>query len=125
MTEQYRNDIKKTSGVVNTLIDKTNDKTGITDYFNINGKREKCLNVISNGFCKYFTNVGKELAENIPNSKKHNNDYMNTHANKNSIYLTPTNSDEILKIITDMKSKKSSGHRSTKQFKISKSCPDI
>ena len=54
--------------------------------------------------------MGKELAENIPNSKKHNNEYMNTHANKNSIYLTQTNSDEILKIITDMKNKKSSGH---------------
>ena len=27
-----------------------------------------------------------------------------------SIYLTPTNSDEILKIITDLKNKKSSGH---------------
>ena len=54
--------------------------------------------------------MGKELAEKIPNSKKHNNEYMDTHTNNNSIYLTPTNSDEILKIITDLKNKKSSGH---------------
>ena len=54
--------------------------------------------------------MGKDLAENIPNSKKHNNEYMKSHANNNYIYLTPTNSDEILQIITDMKNKKSSGH---------------
>ena len=35
---------------------------------------------------------------------------MGTHTNNNSIYLTPTNSDEILKIITDLQNKKSSGH---------------
>ena len=60
LLEKYKNGIKKTWGVINTLkIGKTNDKTGITDYFNINGKRETCLTAISNGFCKYFTNVGK------------------------------------------------------------------
>ena len=56
--------------------------------------------------------MGKELAENIPNSKKikNNNQYINSHANKKSTYLTPTYCDEILKIITDMKNKKSRGH---------------
>ena len=36
--------------------------------------------------------------------------HMDTHTNNNSIYLTPTNYDEILKIITDLENKKSSGH---------------
>jgi hypothetical protein len=110
LLEQYRNNIRKTWGVINTLIGKTRDKTGITDTFVINGKKETCLDKISNGFCKYFTNVGKNLAENIPHSKKHCKEYMNTNANNNSIYLTPTSSDEILKIITSLKGKKSSGH---------------
>ena len=52
----------------------------------------------------------KNWPKKIPISKKHNNEYMDTHTNDNSIYLTPTNSDEILKIITDLKNKKSSGH---------------
>ena len=63
LLEQYRNNIKKTWGVINTLIGKTNDKTGITDSFNINGQRETCLNAISNGFCNYFTNAGRKISQ--------------------------------------------------------------
>ena len=43
-------------------------------------------------------------------AKKQNNEYTKSHANNNCIHLTPTNWEEILKIITDMKNKKSCGH---------------
>ena len=35
---------------------------------------------------------------------------MNTNANINYIYLAPTSSEDILKIITSMKGKQNSGH---------------
>ena len=78
LLEQYKNDIRKNMFFCNTLIGQTNDKTGITDSFNINGTRETCLTAISNGFCKYFTNVGKELAEKKSQIAK--NIIMNTWA---------------------------------------------
>jgi len=76
----------------------------------INGHKETCPDNTSNGFCKYFTNVSKPLPESSHDSKKHCTENMNTNANIYSIYLTPTSSEEILKIITSMEGKKSSGH---------------
>jgi len=97
LLEQYGNNIWKTWGVVNTLIGKTRNKTAITDSFVINGQKETCPGQILNDFCKYFTNVGKTPGENIPDSKKHCSEYMNTKANTNSIYFTATSSEEMLK----------------------------
>ena len=73
---------------------------------------------ISSGLCKYFTNVGKTLAENIPDNKTHCTYYMNDNANRNSLYLTPTRSEVILRIIIIMDEKTSSGYDSIKLLSV-------
>ena len=64
---------------------------------------------IANAFCDYFTNVGPSYAQNIPTSKKHCTQYMG-NSNPNTLFINPTDTQEILNIIKNMKPKTSSGH---------------
>ena len=123
--EQYKNNIRKTWAVINTLIGKTRDKVGITDICVINGQKETCPDTISNGFFKCLTNVSKTLAGNIPDSKKHCTEYMNTNANIYPIYFTPISSKEILKIIISVKGKKSGGHGGNNSILLHKIIPPV
>ena len=50
---QYKQDIRKTWGVVNTLIGRTNDKTSISEKFKIQNKITNDANYISNEFCNF------------------------------------------------------------------------
>jgi len=119
LLEQYRNNI------INTLICKTRETNGITDTFVINGHKETCPDTISNGFCKYFTNVSKILGENIPDSNNYFTEYMNTNVNINYIYLTPTSSETTLKIINSIKGEKSSEHYGTNSIVLRKIKPSV
>ena len=51
---QYKQDIRKTWGVVNALIGRTNDKTSISEKFKIKNKITNDANYISNEFCIFF-----------------------------------------------------------------------
>ena len=64
---------------------------------------------IVNGFNDYFANVGKEQASKIPNSKKHFKDFLRGSCNF-SLFLHPTNQEEVYKIVNSFKNKKSYGH---------------
>jgi hypothetical protein len=64
---------------------------------------------IANGFCRYYSEIGKTLADNIPPPPKHFDHYMSNN-NPNSIYFNPTDQNEILNILDKMKAKKSCGH---------------
>ena len=110
LLEQYKNDIRKTWNVMNNLIGRSRDKSGIADIFTINGKDETDHNIISNEFCNYFTDVGRNLANKIPKSNNTYHYYMPQNSNHNSIYFTPTNTEEISDIINVLKNKKSTGH---------------
>lgn len=62
---------------------------------------------ISNSFCNYFTEVGKNLADKI---KTNNSDFpCNVSHMSNSIFLAETNKDEIIKTIQLLKNKKAPG----------------
>ena len=67
---------------------------------------------VANIFNKYFVEVGPKLASKIPTSKHHFSKYLK-HSLINSIYLSPTDENEIFKIITALNSKKSVGPSST------------
>ena len=66
--------------------------------------------IISNSFCDYFTNIGKSFADKIPPAQHSYKWYMKSKRNLRSMYMIPTESDEISKIIKSLKTKKSTGH---------------
>jgi len=60
--------------------------------------------VIANHFNDYFSSVANNLLNYIPNSPTHFSQYFGM-SNKNSIFLTPTTTQEIKCIISTFKSK--------------------
>ena len=49
---------------------RTRDKSAVTEIFNVNGKCVKDPHEIANGFCSYFTQVGKQYADAIEQTDK-------------------------------------------------------
>jgi hypothetical protein len=106
---KYKNDIKNTWKSIRSLIGKLNDKSSISDTFRINNVSVSDPNQISNEFCKFFTNIGHEYAAAIPPAQKPYHFYLKERVTK-SIFLEPTDPNEIFRIITSLKNKKSCGH---------------
>ena len=107
----YQNDLKKTWKILKSLIGKTNNKSGISDMFNINNTMIKKPKTIADKFCDYFTEIGHTYASNILPPNRPFQHYLQ-HANSNSFFMMPTDPIEISRIITSLKPKTSSGHDS-------------
>lgn len=105
---EYRNDSAKTWKILNTLIGKTSNKHDVTGYFKVDGTLTDDKMIISNEFCNFFTNVGRNLAQRIPSSQFSFNNFLK-NSTPSSIFFTPTDCEEVSKIISRLKPKKSSG----------------
>ena len=75
---------------------------------------------IANNFNKFFTNIGTKLANKISSPDSNYVSPLKSKNQQNSIYLTPTNPDEIIKITKNLKTCNSSGidNISTKLLKM-------
>lgn len=106
--DESRNDSAKTWKILNSLIGKTNNKNDISSFFKVDGTLTDDKLIISNEFCDFFTNIGKNLAQKIPASHFIYSSFLK-NSTQSSIFFAPTDCEEVLKIITNMKPKKSSG----------------
>ncbi len=84
-------------------------------------------NEISNSFCKYFSNIGKVLAEKISSSRKLYANYLQTKQEKNphSIFYSPTDIEEIKKIITALKPRRSKCNDNLSSIFLKQICNEI
>ena len=105
---QYKNDSKKLWKILKEVSGKCNDKSSISDNFLIDGKLTNDPNVISNGLCKFYSNMGKNLAKKIPPPKTPFTQYLPEPCDS-SIFLAPTSETEVIRIVNKLKSKSSSG----------------
>ena len=111
MCHEYKCQTKKLWGLINEISGKKNDKTGLIEYLRINGVKEYNSEKISNKFANYFARVGKKFASQIPSPKKSISDYLKLlQSNQSSLFLAPTSTQEILKIVSKLPAKNSSGH---------------
>ena len=60
-------------------------------------------------FNTFFSSIGKTLSQNIPLSNNHFSEFLDI-PNPSTIFLAPTYREEILKIVSNLKDKKSPGH---------------
>ena len=102
---QFKNNInnmKKSWVLIKEIINKQKSKT-VSNQFIINGKNTTDPMEIAEGFNKFYINVGPSLASKI----KDKNDICPTtfikQSNPNSMYMSPVQSDEIVKIINSLK----------------------
>ena len=111
MCHEYKCQTKKLWGLINEISGKKNDKTGLIEYLRINGVKEYNSKKISNRFANYFAGVGKKFASQIASPKKSISDYLKLlQSSQNSLFLAPTSTQEILKIVSKLPAKNSSGH---------------
>ena len=66
----FKSDVSKTWRVLKSVVGKMNDKSGVSDCFSVNNTKVTNPKYISEGLCSYFTNVGRDLASQIPDPKK-------------------------------------------------------
>ena len=108
---KYKYNIQKTWNILKTLIGKNNNKSGISDTFKIDNTITKNASKISNKFCEYFSDIGNQFASKIPKPDKPFHHYLNHNTNyQRSIFMSPTDPEEISRIIASLKCKNSSGH---------------
>ena len=94
-----------------SIIGKSNDKNSISDQFKLNNEITTNTKQIVNSFCEYLSNIGATFASSKPAPKKPFDTYLpKTRASQRSIYLSPTDPEEILSLIISLKPKKSTGH---------------
>jgi len=90
-------------------MNKMNNKSGIPQILKHKNERLSNDPDIANAFCEFFTNIGPEYANKIPQAPKTPQQYLKNNI-RNSIFLNPTDPEEVAKLIQNLKSKNSSGH---------------
>ena len=109
--ERHKHNTKKLWETINTMMGKLVNKTSVIDFITVDNIKKFTAIEISNEFAKFYATIGKKLVDNIPSSTMGLDYYLNKISrNKNSIFLNPTNSLELSKIIRKLKSKTSSGY---------------
>ena len=105
---EARTDSAKTWKILNKLIGKSNNKNEVTSFFNIDGTLTNDRTIISNGFCEFFSNIGPTLASKIPDANVPFSAFLKDNYN-GTIFLAPSDPEEIYKILLNLRPKKSCG----------------
>lgn len=125
--EKHKTDIRQTWRELNKLLGKSNDKTTVIKNIDIDGEVESDPFKLANGFANYFSKVGDKYNQHIQQTK-HTFDTYLRDKNMHNIFMSPTDSGEIQKIIASLKSKSTCGidnisSRTLKDLNISISQP--
>ena len=97
--------------LINQVIGKTSDKSTVISYIKVNEIEILNEKAIANEFGKYFSNVGKDFAGKVKNSKQTIAFYSDKISrNPKSIYFYRTTEIEIKRLIKKLPNKTSSGY---------------
>ena len=123
--ERYKSCLKQKWGVINDLLGRSKSKRKIHSI-RIGGKLVQDDKIIANGFNDFFSNIPKTLHKKLPKINKNNRmkgclNYMQNKRITDSIFLHPTSSPEISKIIGKFEEKTSTAldgisHKAFKHF---------
>ncbi|KAJ8047339.1 putative serine racemase [Holothuria leucospilota] len=102
----HRNDSGKIWEILNNVIG-TKKSDGINATFVCNDEVINDNYAVCNGFNEYFASVAQNLSDKLPTS--HVNPLKGLDFNSESLVIFPTDSDEVLSSINDLKSGKSPG----------------
>ena len=58
--------MKETWKTINSLLNKSKGKNNYPTHFLDNNTKDTDYNIIANTFCRYFSNIGSNLAKKIP-----------------------------------------------------------
>ena len=109
LIESNKYNMKKTWSVLNTLLNKQNDKSTLPQAFKIGDHQESDLSKISNGFNEFFSHIGSKTAKDVPRSPRNFKEYLGNPL-YHSMYIEPVSEDTVVNTTLSLKSKTSSGH---------------
>ena len=104
----FSNDIKKTWATINEVLGREKSRESLPNHFISNGHILSDSFDIAQGFNDFFSNVGPELAAQIPQSGKDFTEYLSEEVKENFIFANITD-DIIYENIKKLKSKNSAG----------------
>ena len=73
MLKKHKSNLKKTWQIMKDVINRKRKSSSPPEYFDVNGEYVTDKNKISNGFNKFYVNIGPNLCKSLPN---HNVDPM-------------------------------------------------
>ena len=108
MLEKQTANVKETWKILNEVINKRKNKPTYPEYFIKNNKRISKKEDIANGFNNFFTNVGPNLAKNIPLPKNDTTIYDYIEENiEHTMFLSPIDDLDIIRTVQNCKNKRS------------------
>ena len=108
-SERIESNINNNNNLWQIVKDLIGTKTNASNTFINEGKEITDPEQISNIFNSYFVNVGPKLASQIQNTNGDFNKYLSEPFHK-SLFLRPTNHQEVLNIVKSLKSSLSTGY---------------
>ena len=107
---EYQQNTKKLWQLINRVSGHLNDKSSTIDCITIDGVKQYHGSLISNSLVSYFANVGQKFAEKIPKSSKSIKSYLEAlQSNGQTLFFNPCSSQEILSLVKQLPTKRSSG----------------
>ena len=97
---EFKSNVRKMWELINHVLGETSDKTSVISYIKVDNMEILNEKAIANEFGRYFSNVGKEYANNVKDSKQSITFYNNKiDRNPKSIYFQSVTEVEAKKLI--------------------------
>ena len=123
---ELKNNGAKLWSLINNTVKRTTNKKQLIDKLKVENTELLRSEDIANEFGRYYSNIGRVLKEKVNPSKQSINDYINKiECNKKTLYLKPTSSVEIEKLIMNLKNKTSTGFDEISNIMLKWLCPSI
>ena len=117
----FKRNTRKLWKIINEIKGKCNDKSSIIESIKINNISYHDAKNITNSLGEHFSTVGENYANKIPTPNKNIKIYLGEiPINNQSIYLPPTDKEEITKLINRLENKHSSGYDKISNFILKK-----
>ena len=106
--DENKGDISKTWKTVNEILGRKNTSK-LPQFLQKGHKRIDDEKEIANTFNSYFTCIGSSISKNVKKSSKHFTDYLG-NSTRESIFFLPTNENEIIEVVKQLRNTSSAGH---------------
>ena len=105
--EQKKN-LKKVWSGIKSLISNKNKKSGLPNTFKIKNLYTSDPKNIANAFNSFYGTIAEKTKSRIPNTHMTFSDYLDSPSDR-SIFISPTDENEVLKLIMELNDKKACG----------------
>ena len=109
MLDKNKHNIKQSWIILKQAMGKNNDKSSYPNQFLIENKNISDKQDIANSFNTFFSKIGAETSNNVPQTNKQFASYL-PNSIMNSIFIEPVSPSDVLKATNRLKPKTSSGH---------------